>query len=34
VLLVLRKIDNFLDNGYCLYKIVLDVDLCWWFVYV
>jgi hypothetical protein len=22
-------INNFLDSGYCLYKIVLDVDLCW-----
>jgi hypothetical protein len=34
VLLVLRKIDNFLDSGYYLYGIVLDVGLCWWFVYV
>jgi hypothetical protein len=29
VLLVLYRINNFLDSGYCLYKIVLDVDLCW-----
>jgi hypothetical protein len=34
VLLILQRIGSFLGNDYCLYKIVLDVDLCWFLVYV
>jgi hypothetical protein len=29
VLLILHRIDSFLDSDYCLYKIVLNFDLCW-----